>query len=343
MKISRILSLITMVLVFLVISVVVYLFNTNSPFSASGEKQVVVIEKGESISSIASKLEKDRIIRSAFFFKLHSRFNGLDQKIKAGEYELSPAQSIKEIFSAIVAGRSLSQEKEIKIIPGWNIKEIAKHFADNGISSKDDAINVEKIKVSDWNLSFDKPTFLNDAPAGASLEGFLCPDTYRIFKDATTDDVIKKLLDNFDKKLTPAMRTEIARQHKTIFEIVTMASIIEKEVSKPADMAVVSGIFWNRIGSNYPLESCATLAYALGENKKQYTYEDTHIESPYNTYRHQGLPPGPICNPSFESIKAAIYPQATDYNYFLNSFDNGETIFSRTYQEHLRNKEKYLK
>ncbi len=151
------------------------------------------------------------------------------------------------------------------------------------------------------------------------------------------------MLNNFDGKLTDEMQNNIAEQDKTIYEIVTMASIIEKEVRTLEDMEIVSGIFWDRIKYGQPLESCATLAYVLGVNKEQYSIEDTKIDSPYNTYRNPGLPPGPICNPGLNAIKAAIYPQYTEYNYFLSRQDTGETVFSKTLEEHNRNKARYLR
>ena len=139
------------------------------------------------------------------------------------------------------------------------------------------------------------------------------------------------------------MRAEIAWQKKTIYEIVTMASIIEKEVRSRADMKIVSGIFWDRIKNGQGLESCATLAYILGVNKPQYTLEDTKIDSPYNTYKYRGLPPGPIANPGLNAIQAAIYPEFTANNYFLSDPATGQTIYSQTLEEHNLNKYKYLK
>jgi UPF0755 protein len=121
-----------------------------------------------------------------------------------------------------------------------------------------------------------------------------------------------------------------------------MASILEKEVKDEADMKLVADIFWRRLENGQRLESCATLAYALGQNKPQYSYEETRLASPYNTYINDGLPPGPICNPSLKAIRSAIYPTANDYNFFLNRPDNGQTIFSRTFEEHKLNKDKYL-
>jgi len=154
-------------------------------------------------------------------------------------------------------------------------------------------------------------------------------------------DVINRLLLNFDEKLTEKMREDIKNKNKTIYEIVIMASILEKEVQTAEDMKIASGIFWDRLEIGQPLQSCATIAYILGKEKKQYSYEDTRTPSPYNTYINRGLPPGPINNPGLTAISAAIYPTETDYNYFLTDPATGKTIFSRTIEEHEANKMKY--
>ena len=147
--------------------------------------------------------------------------------------------------------------------------------------------------------------------------------------------------DNFDKKVDDSLRAEIERQGKTLGEIVTMASILEKEVPTYYEKRIVSGVFWKRLGINYPLQSCATIAYALGKRKWRYSIEDTKTNSPYNTYQNTGLPPGPINNPGLWSTKAAVWPINTDYFYFLSTKD-GRTIFSRTGEEHNANKARYL-
>jgi UPF0755 protein len=243
----------------------------------------------------------------------------------------------------LTSGQTISKERNIKIIEGWNIKDINSYLQKNNIIPDDSFKNYAGAPIGGWSFKIERPDFLAEAPTAADLEGFLFPDTYRIFVDATAEDIIIKTLANFDNKLTPDMRAAIKEQGKSIYQIITMASVVEKEVRSAADMEIVSGIFWDRIKNGQPLESCATLAYILGENKKQYTLEDTKIESPYNTYQNQGLPPGPIANPGLNAIKAAIYPKYTDYNYFLSRSDNGETVFSKTYEEHLANKAKYIK
>ncbi|HNX10718.1 MAG TPA: endolytic transglycosylase MltG [bacterium] len=229
------------------------------------------------------------------------------------------------------------EEKTITIIEGWNIDNIAAYLKKQGFKDANDLLG---LKVKDYSGQYN---FLLSAPANASLEGYLFPDTYRVYADATLDDLVKKMLDNFDTQLNNELRQAISSQGKKIHQIVTMASVIEKEVSASTDRGIVSGIFWRRITNGQPLESCATLAYVLGEYKAQYSKEDTMVESDYNTYRHYGLPPGPIASPGIASLRAAIYPQKTNYNYFLTRPDTGETVYSRTFQEHIDNKAKYLK
>jgi len=194
-----------------------------------------------------------------------------------------------------------------------------------------------------------KFTFLQDKPDCASLEGYLFPDTYRLFASSSAEEAVEKMLENFDKKLTPKLRAEIKAQGKTIFSIVTMASIIEKEApidnsgENNNDARIISGIFWNRLKSGQRLESDATLSYILKDNRPQHSGRELDNDSPYNTYRFKNLPPGPICNPGLVAIEAAIYPISTDYNYFLTALDTGKVFYARTYKEHLNNKYQYLR
>ena len=248
-------------------------------------------------------------------------------------------------------------EVSVSILEGKNLEETVAIFTAKGLSTKDEfyrfagqpqadyRLQDSTIWPKDYSTQF---SFLQDKPKYYGLEGYLFPDTYRFFQDASADEIITKMLENFDRKLTPKMRADIAAQGKSIFQIVTMASIIEKEA--PIDYAtgdnydarVISGIFWNRLKTGQALQSCATLAYALGENKPQYSEADTKVDSPFNTYLNHGLPPAPIANPGILAIEAAIYPVASDYNFFLTPSGTKKIIFSKTYQEHLINKQKYL-
>lgn len=252
----------------------------------------------------------------------------------------------------------LKPEFTVKTLEGWTLNNINNYLTTIGSWGLEDLEKVTgQAKIDYRNRSdlvlppdyVEQFSFLQDKPKYYGLEGFLFPDTYRVFTDASAQDVIIKMLDNFDKKLTAEMRAEIARQGKTIYEIVIMASLIEKEA--PIDYndpdnrnaKIVSDIFWGRLKTNQALQSDATLSYLLNDSNPAHSGEDLKIDSPYNSYKYRGLPPTPICNPGIKAIEAAIYPIKTDYNYFLTSLDGKNIYYAKTYQEHLQNKYKYLK
>jgi len=342
-------TLFVLLIVFIAV-IVSYYENINTPADKKGAGSLFVVAPGDSVKKIGLNLQIKGLIKSKNQFEYYVWQIKKGALMQAGTYQLSPRMTIKEIVAAFVAGKTMNQEKEITIIPGWTLRDIAKYFTDAGIASSADFYKLAgepmkdytkaKIAPADYSADF---SILSDKPKNYGLEGYLFPDTYRIYKDATAEEVIKKMLANFEDKLTPVMRADIKKQGKTVYQIITMASMIEKEVNKNEDMKIVSGIFWGRIKTGQGLESCATLAYILGKNKPVYSLEDTLVDSPYNTYQHQSLPPGPICNPSLAAIEAAIYPTKTNYNYFLSRPDTGETVFSKTLEEHNLNKAKYLK
>ncbi len=343
-------QVIILIIVLWLLSNFVYWRGVNKVVDKKGEDITFVVSDGEGAKIIALNLLEQNLIKSKFWFEIYIWRKDLATSLQAGEYILNPNMSIKEISENIVAGRALSKEKEIKIIEGWTSREISQYFEREGMFQSEELLELVGFPKIDYryNKEMSSPknyaeqfSFLKDKPTYYGLEGYLFPDTYRIFVDSTLEEIVLKMLSNLDQKLTQEMREDISKQGKTIYEIITMASLIEKEVRTEKDMKIVSGLFWNRIKNRQGLESCATLAYILGVNKPQYTLEDTKIDSPYNTYLVRGLPPGPISNPGLQAIKAAIYPKYTDYNYFLSRPD-GETVFSKNYDEHLRNKAKYL-
>lgn len=348
---KKILKIILILTIFLFLFLF-YLNTAGKPISENNTDNVFfVISAGEGATRIAENLYIKDLLRSKFYFKLYLWKNQLESKLQAGEYILNQSMDTKEIIEILSKGKAVSSEKNIKLLEGWTSKDMADYFEKQEMFLADDFMSIVGYpRVNyDQDSKLSKPVdyseiygFLTDKPKNYGLEGFLFPDTYKVYEDATPNDVVRRMLDNFDKKLTQKMRDDIKSQGKTIYEIVTMASFIEKEVYTYDDMRIVSGIFWNRLKIGKPLESCASLAYILGVNKPQYTLEDTKIDSPYNTYQNQGLPPGPIANPGILAIQAAIYPTQTDYYYFLSAAKTGETIFSKTYDEHLRNKAKYL-
>ncbi len=331
------LNQILIILALLFLSIIV-IYNRKIKISVgSNLDKKFIIESGQGLSNIADDLKEEGLIKSKFFFKVYAKVNGQQASFRSGSFDLNTDMNIKEITEELTKKNYLKPEEKLTFIEGWTLKDYSDLLSKSNLSGTEDFL---KLVERDYSRDF---SFLKDKPKNKNLEGYLFPDTYRFFTDVSGEEVVLKMLSNFDNKLTPKMREDISSQGKTIFEIITMASVIEKEVRSEKDMKIVSGIFWDRIKNSQALESCATLAYILGVNKPQYSYEDTRIESPYNTYINRGLPAGPIANPGIKAIEAAIYPEYTGYNYFLTASETGETIFSRTYEEHLINKNKYIK
>lgn len=309
---------------------------------ADRTSKVIEIKQGEGAKEIAKKLEKNGIIKNKYYFLLYILKTNTRSQLKAGKYEFSPSMSIPVIVQKLISGDTYKEEVKITIPEGFRIDQIEERFKN---SLKREKISITNFKIKDFKERY---SFLADAPEDFNLEGYLFPDSY-IFEnkqemsdEEVTKKAVLKMLDNFDKKLDKNLREEIKKQNKTIFEIIILASIVEKEVNKKEDREMVAGIFWKRLKEGKPLESCATIAYILKKDKWRYSYEETRIESPYNTYLNKGLPRGPISNPGLEAIKAVIFPRESEYNYFLTDPKTGKTIFAKTIEEHLQNQQKYF-
>jgi UPF0755 protein len=249
-------------------------------------------------------------------------------------------------------------EESIQILEGWTSRDIGQYFESQGHYQSEEFLEVAGFPMLDYRREKELPqphdfsaefSFLDDKPKYYGLEGYLFPDTYRIYASSTVVEVIEKMLSNFDKKLSEQMRKDIKAQGKTIYEVITLASIVEKEApidyqtNNDRDARIIAGIFLNRLRIGQGLQSDATLSYIYGDNKPTHSGQELENASLYNTYKYRGLPPGPICNPGILAIKAVIYPIKTDYNYFLTPKGKDEVIYARTYEEHLQNKYKYLK
>ena len=306
-----------MVVIFIYIQQGIY-----QPISNTNDLNIFNIEKGSSIKKIAQDLKNEEIIRSSNLFLFYSLITN-NRNIQAGEYLLSPQMNIPQIIEIIVGGKI--NEEKITIIEGWDLNDIAIYLEEKGISSKDEFFSIT-----------------GEPRNKDSLEGYIFPDTYNITSKDTAETIVQKALLNFEKKMTTELKNEIEKQGKTIEEIIIMASIIEKEVKSLEDKKNVSDVLWKRINANMPLQTCATVLYALGEKKSSVSTADTQIDSPYNTYKYRGLPIGPIANPGMNSILAAIYPTKNNYWYYLSAPD-GKTHFSTTLDEHNYKKNLYLR
>lgn len=300
----------------------------------SRNQQMFIISQGEGPKAIARRLKENNFISSEFLFVFDVWERNAAKSLQAGKYLLSPSMSIREIVNAVVSGKVSRDEISVTIPEGFTVSDIGSRIKAGEFSEHPD---ISKFKIMDFQNQFD---FLKSAPPNATLEGYLFPDTYFLKKESFAKEIMEKMLANFGDKLSADLRAEIARQGKNVNEIIIMASIIEKEVRTEEDMKIVSGILWKRLGIGMPLQADATVVYAVGRN--QLTYDDLKINSPYNTYAYKGLPKGPISNPGLQAIKAAVYPTRSEYFYYLSK-PSGETVFSRTLDEHNAAKSKYLK
>lgn len=313
------------------------------PQSLKGEPKYFPIEKGESVWQISERLKKEKLIKHQIFFELYVVFQNKARYLKAGEYSLSSKMNVPDIAAEIFNGKS--QEERITIIEGWNLKDIGWYLENKDMFQTKELFELAGSPATicpgemPCPKNFNKQ-ILEARPKNISLEGYLFPDTYHFSKGTSLEKIVETMLENLDGKLNADLRAEITNQQKTIFEIITMASLLEKEVKTLADKKVVSGLLWKRIENNMPLQVDATIIYLTGKN--MVFLEDTKIDSLYNTYKYQSLPVGPICNPGLESIVAAIYPEDSSYWYYLST-PEGETIFSKTLEEHNIAKAKYLK
>lgn len=311
------------------------------PKNPKGEEEIFSVQAGKSLKEISSSLGKQGFIKSGIFFRIYTLLSGDSKKLQAGEYLLSPSMTIPEIVQKFVSGDVIT--KTITIIEGWNLKDIAQYLENEGFS-KEEFFQItgypeNKSNSKDYSDTF---AFLKDKPEDTNLEGYLFPDTYEVkINEEDPETIIIKALQNFDKKLNSDLREEIKKQDKTIFDILIMASLLEKEVKTYEDKQLVSGILWKRLNHGWPLQVDATLTYITGKKSSELTKEDLELPSHYNTYKYSWIP-GPISNPGLESILAAIYPENSNYWYYLST-PEGETIFSRTLEEHNVAKAKYLK
>ena len=250
------------------------------------------------------------------------------QNLQAGEYIFRPSMPISEIVESLAGGKINRNDIKITIPEGFSVKQIDERLSQAGLIDQGDLINLKLSAIS----------YL---PSAISFEGYLFPDTYIFSKKAAVEEIIQKMLDNFDKKITAEIQKEIARQDKNLEEIVNLASIVQQESTSSEEMAKIAGVFYNQLNIGMALQSDATINYITGKGMRQPLLEDTKIDSPYNTYKYKGLPPTPICNPGIEAIKAAIWPEQHDYFYFLHPLSS-PTVFSKTLEEHNINKAKWL-
>lgn len=305
--------LIPLVLVFCLAGLIFWFYQSTKAVSANSEYGSFVIEKGESAAQVGTSLQKAGYIRSGIAFKIYLQFTGQAGSIKTGEFRLSPSYNLFQAVSALSKGPI---EIWVTIPEGLRREEIASKF----------------------EASLDKDqSFVDEFMASSKgEEGYLFPDTYLFPKDASASAVVVKMRSTFDQKTASL---NLSRNN------VILASLIERETKTAAERPVVAGILLNRVNAGMPLQVDASVQYAVGTSKNWWpilTETDLKVNSPYNTYKFAGLPPGPIANPGLSSLEAAANPTANDYFYYIHD-TSGQIHYAKTLEEHNANVLKYLR
>ena len=313
-----------------------------SPMEPGSTEEVgFTVENGQSLTKVSNNLEAAGLIHNRSVFKYYCDFAGMGQKIQAGSYKLTRSMTMSEIADQLTMGDGNPIVRNITLIPGWAVEDFAEKLASDGVVADKNAF-LELCKTGD---AFTDYYYIADVKATANaskrryiLEGYLAPNTYEVYMTATDEEILRKLLSQTEAVFPADYQTRATELGMTMDEVVTLASLIEKE-AKAADFTKVSAVFHNRLKQNIKLGSDVTIHYITGVRKMNLTNSDLQIDSPYNTYKYAGLPVGPICNPSAEAITAALYPDETyvaeNYLYFCSKDpESGELYFSKTQAEH---------
>jgi len=341
---SLLIGLAALVLVFGLLSGIYNSINENYLSAVDTNDQTEIpfsVESGQSLTRVASNLEKQGLIKNHSVFKYYCDFIGFGQKIQAGDYHITKSMNIFQIAELLTTGDGKPLTTMITIIPGWTVEDIANMLLEENILS-DTKSFLSLCKTGDGLSGY---YFIRNALESNRaterkylLEGYLAPNTYEIYTDTTPTAILKKLLDQTDVVFDYAWQQRASEIGMSMDQILTLASLIEKE-AKTDDFSKVSAVFYNRLHKDMKLGSDVTVNYITGENRLILTTSDLAIQSPYNTYVNTGLPLGPICNPSPDAIYAALYPDtvfvAEQYLYFCAKEPaSGELAFSKTLEEH---------
>ncbi len=313
-----------------------------SPMEPDNQEEIgFTVESGQSLTRVSNNLEEAGLIHNRSVFKYYCDFAGMGQKIQAGNYKLKRSMTMTEIADQLTTGDGNPIVRNITLIPGWTIEEFADKLVSDGVIQDKEAF-LELCRTGD---AFTDYYYIADVKATANvskrkyvLEGYLAPNTYEVYISATDEELLRKLLSQTEAVFPSEYQTRATELGMTMDEVITLASLIEKE-AKAADFTKVSAVFHNRLKQGIKLGSDVTIHYITGVRKMNLSNSDLQVDSPYNTYKYAGLPIGPICNPSAQAITAALYPDETfvaeNYLYFCSKDpESGELYFSKTQAEH---------
>jgi len=312
--------------------------DLDRPASYDDTPVTFVIEPGESAATIAASLEELGLVTDGELFRMFIGYHEIDASLEAGEYVLRPNMTMAEIAETLQ--HASIEEVTVTIPEGWRAEQVAQMLAKENITDGDEFMALVRGGKFDYSL-------LRDRPEESSLEGFLFPETYRIPAQAEAQDLIERMLSTLDERVTPEMRRLTVERGMTVYEVITLASIVEREAVVAEEQPLIAGVFLNRLEQGMYLRADPTVQYAKGYDATTgrwwapVTTEDWEaVDSPYSTYLYPDLPPGPICSPGLSAIQAVLEPVDTEYLFFLAKGD-GSHAFAVTYEEHLQNQELY--
>ncbi|NPV27358.1 MAG: endolytic transglycosylase MltG [Firmicutes bacterium] len=298
---------------------------------AAGEPVVVNIPPQASTVKIGQMLYEQGLIRNTTFFYIYTKYRKVDYRLQAGEYTLSPQMSLPQIVDKLVRGEVRTYS--FTIPEGYTIKQIADLLAQKGFVDREKFLAATKD-------SYDFDFLDGVSPGENQLEGFLFPSTYQITRGTSEREIVRMMLKRFDQVATPELRAQARERNLSVREWVTLASLIEKEAKVSEERPIIAGVLYNRLRLGMPLQVDATILYALGEHRERVLYRDLEVDSSYNTYRHTGLPPGPIASPGEDSLKAALNPTNHNYLYYVSRND-GTHEFTTSLAEHNVARQRY--
>lgn len=316
--------LIVGLVLFSIVIMVAFQPASDDPFALD---EIVTIAPGTSGNRIAQQLADKGVVRNPTLFRLVLRLTKMGDNLQAGYYRLNPTMTTTEIIEQLRIGRGVSEQV---IIPeGYDLKQIASALAQRELIDMERFLFLAEdvTRVFGSNIPLEIPI--------ASVEGYLFPDTYRFVRGQTEEDIIRQMVNRFLQVVLPAVEEYIDEMDMTLHEIVTLASIVEKEVMTNRERPIVAAVYLNRLAIDMPLQADPTVRYVMEEQRSRVLYRDLEIDSPYNTYQNRGLPPGPIASPGLASILAVLEPADVDYFFFVSRGD-GTHQFTRTFNEHVR-------
>lgn len=316
-----------------------YIWKGMQPVEPAGPPVTFIVEKGMGSAEIASLLEDQGIIRNGLFFRGYLKWVKEGSSFKAGTYTASPGDSYDELIARLNAGDVVKEETVVFTIPeGFTAKQVADKLAEAWNQPAD--VFLQLINSGTGLNAVSTLKIPEDANLRHRLEGYLFPETYELVKDSTPQEVVEAMLEQLTKKLDsiPDWQEKLAERGLTLHELLTVASLVEREVVVDEERPLVAGVIYNRLNKGQNLEIDATVQYLLDKQKERLLNKDLKVESPYNTYRNPGLPPGPIGSPGLASIEAALRPEASDYYFYVTKKDGSQGhLFGKTYKEHLAN------